>query len=115
MVSEVVTPSTLYMHWSAAKISTLNKVAHASSRMAELFVVTDRELKSPHLSASYQFLGLLRIESKWLFNVYVAILLQTLAGNRQMTLGWCRYVDHIGPNLIDHLGHVAKGSPEAES
>src|SRR5213593_3351235 len=99
----------------ASQIAAPNERAHAPGHVAELIVMSRRDLKILLSGQIEKFDCLCRIQGERLLNIEVAAMFQASLADFKVALWRRGDVHHIGLRLFKHLRHIAEISLDLEA
>ena len=107
-IAEVVAIVALHVNWTVTQVSFRHQHAHAPGNVAELVVMSNRNLPSPAFSQLDELLCIACAHREGLLDVDVAPGFQAKACEVEMTLWRRGDVNDVGLGLLQHFRHVGK-------
>src|SRR2546425_8061222 len=111
---KVIAVITFHVERDAAQVAALDERSHASRHVAELIVMSCRQLKPLLIGECNKYLGLLCVECDWLLDIDVASALKAQSGKIEMTFRRRGDVDHVGPRVVQDVNQLRKVPLEPE-
>src|SRR5206468_6220538 len=107
-VFEFMAEVAFHMYRAPAQVAALDEPSHASRDVAELVVVSHRELEAPLIREGNEDSGLLRVERERLLHIDVASPLETGPGDIEMAFRRRRDVNDVWSGVIQQVTQVAE-------
>src|SRR5437016_10574886 len=107
-LTEIVTKMAFHVYRRATQIAATDELSHATRHMAELVVMSGRELQLGLVGECYENVGLLGVDGERLLHVDVGSPLEASLREREVAFRWRRNVDNVWPSLTQEFSEVAE-------
>src|SRR6266571_2546895 len=107
-VPKLIAIVTFHVYRSPAQVAALDERSHASRRMAELIVMSCRQLEFLLIGECNKSFGLFCVECDWLLHVDVASAFQAKSGNIEVAFRRRRDVNNVWPGITQEFRQVAE-------